>query len=190
MDFEKKITSQEAQVSKEEAVENKDALKEAASKAFEKAESNEVEFEREGSEIEALKVEDEKKAEEEVEKARKSIFEKFTSMFKGREKSDEEKYQDDVNQLKGLIKSLTHIRSLEIAEIGASIGGAGIKMEAAKSPEMKAKLQEIVELNSELAKMPKGQGKVDALYKKRRLIQELGSIGKKEIDAKYGKNAA
>lgn len=190
MDFEKKVTNQEeSQVSKEEVVENKDASKELAGEAFDNSGSNEVEFERESSEIEALKSEDSKKAEEEVESARKSIFEKFTSMFKGKEKSEEEKYQEEINELKGLIKSLTHIKSLDISEIGGSFRG-GIKMEAAKTPEVKAKLKEIMDLNRNLAKMPKGKEKVDALYEKRRLIKQLGSIGKKQIDAKYGRNAA
>ncbi len=127
------------------------------------------------------------KATEEISKARKSIFGKIGEMFKGREKTQEEKYQDDLKNLEKMIRSLTHTASISM-DLGASFGG-GIDSSGATTPELKNKLSEIMEVNKKIAKMDRGKEKVDLLYKKKELIGQLARMGKAEIENKY-KNAA
>lgn len=127
------------------------------------------------------------KASEELNKARKSIFGKIGEMFKGKEKTKEEKYEEDLKGLEKMIRSLTHTASISM-DLGASFS-SGIDYAGAKTPELKNKLNEIVEVNKTIAKTDKGKEKVDLLYKKKELIMELARMGRAEIENKY-KNAA
>lgn len=128
------------------------------------------------------------KASEKVEEARKSIFGRIGEMFKGKEKTEEEKYEEDMKNLEKLIKSLTHTVSVSM-NLGASFGGGAIEYSRANTPQLKEKLEEIVEVNKQLSKMDKGKEKVDLMYKKRDLIQELARIGRTEIKNRYNKAA-
>lgn len=132
------------------------------------------------------KAEADLKAADEVEKARKSIFGRIGEMFKGKEKTDEEKYEEDMRSLEKLIKSLTHVSTVSM-NLGASFSGSGISFEHAKTPGVINKVNEIVEVNNKLNGLDKGKEKVDLLYKKRELIQDLARIGKREIKEKYNK---
>ncbi|PKM91636.1 hypothetical protein CVU82_00280 [Candidatus Falkowbacteria bacterium HGW-Falkowbacteria-1] len=147
--------------------------KEAYLRAAEKAKED-LEMAKEG---------DKALAGEEVEKARKSIFEKIAGAFKGKEKSEEEKYENEMKSFEKLIKSLTHVSSSTL-ELGASFSG-GIDFDAVKSPELRSKLDEIIDLNKKIAKTDKGQEKVDLLYKKKELIQRLARTGRTELKNKY-----
>lgn len=133
--------------------------------------------------LETAKEGDQSFAGEEIEKARKSIFEKIAGAFKGKEKSEEEKYESEMEDLNKLIRSLTHKADVSF-NLGASFG-AGVHFDGAKNPEIKSKLSEILELNKEIAKTEKGKEKVDLLYKKKELIQNLAKTGRSIIKEKY-----
>ena len=130
-----------------------------------------------------LKNADQQKASEEIERTRKSIFGKIGEIFKGKEKTEEEKYEDDMKELEKTIRSLTHTSSTTL-ELGVSFGG-GINKSGIKSESLKNKLDEILEINKKIQKIEKGKEKVDLLYEKKRLINELAKIGREEIKNKY-----
>ncbi|MCK9438698.1 MAG: hypothetical protein WCY43_01450 [Patescibacteria group bacterium] len=127
------------------------------------------------------------KASEELNKARKSIFGKIGEMFKGREKTKEEKYEEDLKSLEKMIRSLTHTASISM-DLGASFS-SGIDSAGAKTPELKNKLSEIMDVNKKISKMDRGNEKVELLRRKKELIMELARMGRAEIENKY-KNAA
>ena len=170
---------------KEEELENmeKESMPKTDEENPEKIQSKE-ELEREVSE---LKEEDQKKASEEAEKARASIFGKIGDLFKGKEKTEEEKYEKDMKDLEKTVKSLTHVSSSTL-ELGASFAG-GVDKSGVKTEELKNKLSEIAELNRQLKDLDRGNEKVELLRKKKKLIGEFARMGREEIENKY-KSAA
>ena len=113
---------------------------------------------------------------------------KTKEIFSGKPKTEEQQYEEEMKNLKKLIRSLVTTTSFSV-DLGASFGGSAIDFSLAKTPAIKEKLNEIVAVNKELSKMPRGREKVEKTKEKMALIRELGSIGKKEIEDMFNRAA-
>ncbi len=125
---------------------------------------------------------DKKNSELEIDKARVSIFSKFSDIFKGKEKSKEERKEADMKKMLEFIKDLTTRSSFGS---GGSFG-AGIDFDYLEGDaESKEILLEILNDNGKINKIGNGPKKVEMIKEKKKKIFKLRRIIQEGIENKY-----